>query len=782
MQLGCVLLYAWCCENRPIYEHGEKWHDFDFFVFLSFGLIVAAFLTVKPNKNLSSELLNRDQTEEWKGWMQVLFLLYHYFHVSEVYNLIRVLISCYVWMTGFGNFSFFYIKSDFGFVRFYQMFWRLNFLVFFLCLTTNNFYILYYICPLHTFYFLVTFATMRVYSSINHSKHYIKFKLIVVGIIIYIVWEFDAVFNFVFGFISTTPHEGYPVGAYGVKYEWQFRSGLDHYSTYFGMIFALNFPLATLWLVQVENQSKVVSCVIKVLVGILLGMCVVWYYSNVFILPKLEFNQVHAYTFIFPLSFYIFMRNSCKFLRERRSLLLESIGKVTLETYLLQHHIWLTSNAKTLLILIPNFPKVNFLFVTLIYFVLSKRMYRLTINLRARCIPNNLQQAYLSLVVCITLFTSFYLFSFLIIGLEISWFLYSILLVVLSISAKIVITMLINHRESVNLSYMLKTLTFVAIILSLLTVPLSTFDKSISGVNFNSDQSVTQCLQDINDFEISKYDFNKILSNQILINSETLVLFNKKNRNCQTKTITADETQQLLQNKKILFVLSDYTSFMINNFETYFDLQNDDLDSTFIIQQKQNDFLIVPHKYDVVITDDVEYLRKSTDKKQSNSFIFIKKTEEDDFFDANVGIIDLHKLVVDSEIKDLSELWNVVPQMLINNIKVLFKYDKTIQKDHHKQLTTQKAKGSGGGIAQSPYYGFLMLCLSAVMLILSDNYLGFSYFAKLLFPGSGKVTWEEAVAELHKSIGISPKKSLKENDLEAKAFISQGSEVELVNK
>ena len=59
----------------------------------------------------STDILNRDQTEEWKGWMQFMFLLYHYYHAEEVYNAIRIMITCYVWMTGFGNFSFFYIKQ-----------------------------------------------------------------------------------------------------------------------------------------------------------------------------------------------------------------------------------------------------------------------------------------------------------------------------------------------------------------------------------------------------------------------------------------------------------------------------------------------------------------------------------------------------------------------------------------------------------------------------------------------------------------------------------------------
>jgi len=45
----------------------------------------------------------RDQTEEWKGWMQVMFVWYHYFAAKEWYNWIRVYIACYVWMTGFGK-------------------------------------------------------------------------------------------------------------------------------------------------------------------------------------------------------------------------------------------------------------------------------------------------------------------------------------------------------------------------------------------------------------------------------------------------------------------------------------------------------------------------------------------------------------------------------------------------------------------------------------------------------------------------------------------------------
>jgi hypothetical protein len=48
---------------------------------------------------------------------QVLFLLYHYFEAREAYNAIRIFIAGYVWMTGFGNFSYYYKTGDFSIGR-----------------------------------------------------------------------------------------------------------------------------------------------------------------------------------------------------------------------------------------------------------------------------------------------------------------------------------------------------------------------------------------------------------------------------------------------------------------------------------------------------------------------------------------------------------------------------------------------------------------------------------------------------------------------------------------
>ena len=108
---GLLMVFTHICENHWYAAHSEKAYSRDLFFFVLIIFFAYGLYTLQPITDLS--LLGREQTEEWKGWMQFIFLLYHYFHAEEVYNSVRVMITCYVWMTGFGNFSFFYVKKDF---------------------------------------------------------------------------------------------------------------------------------------------------------------------------------------------------------------------------------------------------------------------------------------------------------------------------------------------------------------------------------------------------------------------------------------------------------------------------------------------------------------------------------------------------------------------------------------------------------------------------------------------------------------------------------------------
>ena len=69
---------GWINEYSPLLPHSAKQPDLDYYLFLSIGFIVVAFTTIKETKD--NGILNRNQTEEWKGWMQMQFLMYHYLH------------------------------------------------------------------------------------------------------------------------------------------------------------------------------------------------------------------------------------------------------------------------------------------------------------------------------------------------------------------------------------------------------------------------------------------------------------------------------------------------------------------------------------------------------------------------------------------------------------------------------------------------------------------------------------------------------------------------------
>jgi hypothetical protein len=426
---GLILFYAYICEYHPPFPHSDKNYDADMFFFLTFLLFVVAAFTWKKHDhtldakksikskvsvdedssnadsnnstcnhsnntravaeaNDKTEILNRDQTEEWKGWMQFMFLLYHYCHAEPVYNAIRIMITCYVWMTGFGNFSFFYLKADFGSVRVMQMMWRLNFLVLFLCLTQGTTYILYYICLLHTYYFCMVYVTMRIGYEKNHTKWWIRIKLAVLALIIFLVWDCDlGLFRLVhYPFLGEHAKLGANAGA---MWEWYFRSTLDHWSTYLGMIFALNFPITSLFYRKLEAQPLLWHVLGKGLVGLALLVALYVWTTGPFMQGKFDYNQTNSYYGFVPLITYIYFRNLTPWLRNHTLELLHQIGKTTLETYLMQHHIWLTSNAKSLLTLIPGCPKVNFLLVSLLYVFLSRRLYQLTLFLRGMMLPDN---------------------------------------------------------------------------------------------------------------------------------------------------------------------------------------------------------------------------------------------------------------------------------------------------------------------------------------------------------------------------------------------------------
>ncbi|XP_055390090.1 N-acetylneuraminate 9-O-acetyltransferase [Condylostylus longicornis] len=395
--LGIILAYFYLCDRTNFFMKENKYYsEFSFWIPVGYVFALGLFFT---EDSRFTKVLNRDQTDELRGWMLLVILIYYMTGADRVLSIhmhIKVLISAYIFLAGYSHFTYMWQTGNFGIVRFFQVMFRLNFITVILCFCMNRPYQFYYFVPLLSFWtFLVYFVlclpphiTAQSVESNSYHYLYLVLKFVCFLSISTILYMSEVFFEKIF---VTRPFKAIFVNFDDDIHEWWYQFKLDRYTIVFGMIFASIIHIAQKNnLFDDNNHGNLFSRRISLTVT-LAAIIGVGFYTSFSFLCKSQQNceEIHSYIVFIPILGYIILRSISGILRTRYSTFFAWFGKIWLELFICQYHIWLAADRHGVLVLLPGFPTLNMIITSFIFVCASHEVHRLTQILLPIMVPND---------------------------------------------------------------------------------------------------------------------------------------------------------------------------------------------------------------------------------------------------------------------------------------------------------------------------------------------------------------------------------------------------------
>jgi hypothetical protein len=160
-----VLAYAWVCDRGgEAFGLTRRSKSFEEAIALvATGAVVLPYLASFESQGKGAGFLGTGQTDEWKGWMQIFLVFYHYLFPSPqplaIYVTARIVVASFLFMTGYGRtMSAIKRASSFSFYTLCSMMIRLNLFVVLLAAAMGRQFCDYYFSPLVTLWSVFFYA------------------------------------------------------------------------------------------------------------------------------------------------------------------------------------------------------------------------------------------------------------------------------------------------------------------------------------------------------------------------------------------------------------------------------------------------------------------------------------------------------------------------------------------------------------------------------------------------------------------------------------------------
>ncbi|XP_034831379.1 N-acetylneuraminate (7)9-O-acetyltransferase [Maniola hyperantus] len=402
-KLGMIMAYFYLCDRTNFFMKENKYYsEWSFWLPVGYVFALGLFFTDESKTSSHSRVLHREQTNEWKGWMQLVILVYQVTGASKVlpiYMLVRALVSSYLFLTGYGHFYYTWKTGDTGLVRYFGVIFRLNFLTVVLCLTMNRPYQFYSFIPLVSFWYALFFVIWALPPHITQSSShtmetkpyqylYIAIKVFGLLTIVTVLYMSEVFFQKIF---VTRPWKALFVNADDDIHQWWLDWKQDRYSMAYGIIFATAYLLAQRYnLLDDNNHSNLftpgisLSATLLAFIGLGSYVTFTFFCTNTF-----DCNEIHSYVTFLPIVSYILLRNVSGVLRTRHSGLFAWFGTITLELFASQSHIWLAADTHGVLVLIPGAPILNLILTSYIFIFTAHEIHKLTAIILPYAVPDD---------------------------------------------------------------------------------------------------------------------------------------------------------------------------------------------------------------------------------------------------------------------------------------------------------------------------------------------------------------------------------------------------------
>ncbi|XP_077291405.1 N-acetylneuraminate (7)9-O-acetyltransferase isoform X2 [Arctopsyche grandis] len=398
--LGLIVCYFYLCDRTNFFMKENKYYsEWSFWLPVGYVLVLGLFFTEDVR---SPKVLNRDQTGEWRGWMQLLVLAAQSTgaaHLLPIHMLMRALNSAYLFLSGYGHFYYIWHTGNTSLVRLFQVLFRLNFMTIILCFTMNRPYQFYHFVPLVSFWFVLLFVVLALppqvtlHGSDGHPYQYFYLVLKFIGlfVIITVLYMSEVFFQKVF---VTRPWKALFVTTDDDIKQWWVNWKQDRYSLTCGAVFAASFLLAQRHGLLDDNSHgnlfspKVAIGTALVALSVLIGSLTLPFLCT----GQQDCDEIHSYIGAIPIVCYVALRNVSGALRSRHSSLLAWFGDISLELFVCQHHIWLAADTHGVLVLIPDAPILNLMLTSFIFVCTAHEVRRLTLVLLPLAVPSDVRK------------------------------------------------------------------------------------------------------------------------------------------------------------------------------------------------------------------------------------------------------------------------------------------------------------------------------------------------------------------------------------------------------